>query len=72
MNEKLALALAGFLNLNNEERESFLKEARKIHNTSKSASTDLQKIILDSVVSNENFSIKFGPVPNDGCPCCGR
>lgn len=70
MDKSTALVLNGLMSLTESQRALFIVEANKFLR-SNTINESLKKSMLDSVSSNESYSLNFGPTPH-GCVCCGR
>lgn len=65
VSKKVARVLHGVSELNNLERQEFIRSVNDL------LSSDLTKsrVIKEDMV--KSLSVTFGPAPNT-CPCCGR
>lgn len=64
MNKKTELVFNGFLKLTPQEREDFIEAWDQY----RQAQFTVQKSLREDMAAK----ISLGPLPDTGCPCCGR
>jgi hypothetical protein len=66
--KKIEHLFKGFLELNEKERQEFLKIVSEYKDYPNTTEKELRKIILEKKYDS---NIDFGPT-TAGCPCCGK
>lgn len=68
MTNKTKLALRGFFDLSQSERQEFID---KVNEFLKSPDADERRLLREGI-EKQAEKIMTGPLDSGGCPCCGR